>query len=115
MLTLDGMPLTLICLGQVVRAQSSAEAEVYAGVMGIKESIHVQELFGWIGEPVRIRLREDATAARSVLSHQADGRVRHLEVKVFWLGCDPCRKLAWWFQNPCWCMLHLRVSVLNSV
>ena len=77
--------LTLLFRGQAVRAQSSAEAEVYAGAMGIEESIHVQQLLGWIGEPVRIRLRMDAAAARSVLCRQGVGRIRHLEVKVLWV------------------------------
>ncbi len=57
---------------------------MYAGVMGIKEAIHVQQLLGWKGEPVRIRLRMDAAAARSVLCRQGVGRIRHLEVKVLW-------------------------------
>ncbi len=78
------MTLTLICRGQAVRAQSSAEAEVYAGVMGIKEAIHVQQLLGWMGEPVRIRLRMDGAAARSALCRQGVGEIRHLEVKVLW-------------------------------
>jgi hypothetical protein len=84
-LVVGAMTLTLICRGQAVRAQSSAEAEVYAGVMGVKEAIHVQQLLGWIGEPVRIRLRMDAAAARSVLCRQGVGRIRHLEVKVLWV------------------------------
>ena len=83
-LKLGTMTLTLICRGQAVRAQSSAEAEVFAGVMGIKEAIHVQQLLGWMGEPVRIRLRMDAAAARSVLCRQGVGKIRHLEVKVLW-------------------------------
>ena len=83
-LKLGEMTLTLICRGQAVRAQSSAEAEVYAGVMGTKEAIHVQQLLGWTAEPVRIRLRMDA-AARSVLCRQGVGRIRHMEVKVLWV------------------------------
>ncbi len=43
MLKLGELMLTLICRGQAVRAQNSAEAEVYAGVMGIKEAIQVQQ------------------------------------------------------------------------
>ena len=45
----------------------------------------MQQLLGWIGEPVRIRLRMDAAAARSVLCRQGVGRIRHLEVKVLWV------------------------------
>ena len=44
----------------------------------------MQQLLGWMGEPVRIRLRMDAAAARSVLCRQGVGKIRHLEVKVLW-------------------------------
>jgi hypothetical protein len=74
MLTLDGTPLALIRRGQGVRAQSSAEAQVYAGVMGIKESLQPQELLGWLGELVRGRLGMDTSAGRSVFSRIGVGR-----------------------------------------
>ncbi len=67
---MDGMPLALTCRGQAARAQSNAEAKVYAAAMCIKESIHAHELLGWIGEPVRIRLRMGAAAARSAPSRK---------------------------------------------
>ncbi len=81
------MPLALTRRGQAVRAQNSAEAEVCAGVMGVKEGPRARELPGWLGEPVRIRLRTDAAAARSLLSRQGVGGIRRLEVKV-WTQCQ---------------------------
>ena len=53
--------------------------------MCIKKTTHVQHLLGWLGEPVKIRLRMDAAAGRSVLCRQGVGRIKHLEVKVLWV------------------------------
>ncbi len=57
---------------------------MYAGMMGIKEGIHVQELLEWVGESRQIRFRVDAAAALSALRRQGIGRTRRFEVKVFW-------------------------------
>ena len=43
----------MICRCQQIRAHSSADAHVYASVMGMKEMLHVQELLAWFGEPRR--------------------------------------------------------------
>ncbi len=49
---LGSVTLTLMCRGQAVRAQSSAEADIYNGMMDIERGTHVQELIGWLGEPL---------------------------------------------------------------
>lgn len=90
-LVVEDCVLAVICRGQAVRAQSSAEAEAYAAVMGAKEAIHLQELLAWMGEPVRIRLRMDSSAGRSVLLRRGVGRIRHLEVKVLWIQDETAR------------------------
>ena len=71
--------------GQTVEALSSGEAEFYAAVMGIAEALHIQQLLAWLGEPHRLELFSDSTAARSILSRQGVGKVRHLQVKLLWV------------------------------
>ena len=83
-LVLDDCVLCCICRGQSVRAQSSGEAEVYAAVTGMKETLHVQELLAWMGEPLRVRLKMDSSAGRSTLQRKGVGKQRHLEVKILW-------------------------------
>ena len=46
--SVDGSALATVCRGQSVLAQSSAEAEVYAAVMGLCEALHLRScLHGW--------------------------------------------------------------------
>ena len=71
--------------GQTIEALSSAEAEFYAAVMGIAESLHLQQLLAWLGEPHRLELFSDSAAARSILSRLGVGKVRHLQVKLLWV------------------------------
>ena len=47
--------------------RATAEAEVHAAVIGLKELPHVQKLLTRSGEPMRARLRLDSVAGRSVL------------------------------------------------
>ena len=56
-LRVDGCVMSVICRGQLIRARSTAEAEVHAAVMGLKELPHVRKLLTWIEEPMRARLR----------------------------------------------------------
>ena len=62
--------LLVICRGQKIRAQSSAEADDYAAVKGMKEMLHVQEILGWMGEPMISSLRMNSSAGRSVFSYE---------------------------------------------
>lgn len=41
-----GCVVCVICRGQGVKAQSSAESELYAAAMGLSEGAHLQQLFG---------------------------------------------------------------------
>ena len=77
--------LTCISRGQGVRSQSSTEAEIYGAVMGVMEACHLQQLLAWMGEPLRLRLSLDSSAARSAVLRRGVGRIRHLEVKVLWI------------------------------
>ncbi len=77
--------LTCISRGQGIRSQSSTEAEVYGAVMGVMEACHLQQLLAWLGEPLRLRLSLDSSAARSAVLRRGVGRIRHLEVKVLWI------------------------------
>ena len=87
---------------------------VYTGVMGIEEGTRVQQLLGWLGEPVRIRLRMDASAARSVLCHQGVGRIRHLEVKVLWIqDMTNCGRLLVDSQGHGECGRHRNEAVVR--
>ena len=63
----DGCEMLVIHRGQLIRARSTAEAEVHAAVMGLKRWPHVRRLLTWIGEPMRARQRLDSAAVRSVL------------------------------------------------
>ena len=80
-----GCTLACISRGQNIRAQSSTEAEIYAAVMGTAEATHLQQLLGWAGIPLRMRLHIDSSAGRSALLWRCVGRIRHLEVKVLWI------------------------------
>ena len=66
-LQVGGCVVSAICRGQPIRAPSLDEAEVYAAVMGLNKMLHVQELFAWIGEPIKARLRMESSPGRSVL------------------------------------------------
>jgi hypothetical protein len=53
--------------------------------MGAAEATHLQQLLGWAGVPLRMRLHIDSSAARSAVLRRGVGRIRHLEVKVLWI------------------------------
>ena len=84
---LQASACTLACLsrGQGVRSQSSTEAEIYGATTGVMEGCHLQQLLGWLGDPLRMRLSLDSSAARSAVLRRGVGRIRHLEVKVLWI------------------------------
>ena len=84
-LMINNCTAAVIVRGQGAIAQSSAEAEVYAAAMTISELSHLQEVLGWLGVPMRMRLRCDSAACRSIIQRQGVGRARHLSTKVLWL------------------------------
>ena len=77
--------LAAFARGQAVLSQSSCEAEVYAGVTTVAEGAHIQQILGWAGLPLRLKLGMDSSAARSAMSRRGVGRMRHMEVKVLWI------------------------------
>ena len=84
-ITVSGVVLATFVRGQRVQALSSAEAEFYAAVMGVAEAMHLQQVLGWLGEFHRLEVFSDSSAARSVLSREGVGKIRHLEVKLLWI------------------------------
>ena len=70
---------------QTTIAQSSGEAEYYALVRAAAEGLGMQSIMHDLGWKMRIRLRADSSAAKSIASRIGLGRVRHLEVKCLWL------------------------------
>ena len=77
--------LASVVRGQGLVAQSSAEAEFYAAVMVTTEGLHLQQLLGWCGVPLRLRLYTDSAAGRSALLRRGVGRMRHMQVKLLWV------------------------------
>ena len=66
-------------------ALSSGEAEYYAMVTGAAEAIGLQSLARDLGCEMTIKLWVDSSAARSMASRVGAGKVRHMDVKYFWL------------------------------
>ena len=87
-----GCVLSVICRGQQIRAQSSAEAEVFA-----------EQWWEWkicftckssMGESMRARLWIDWSAGRSVPLRAGVGRIRQLDVTVLWTQDQTCSGLV---------------------
>ena len=58
---------------------------VSSEVMGMQKMLHASELFAWICEPLRARLRRvESSAELCVVLRAGVGRICHLEVKVLW-------------------------------
>ena len=70
---------------------SSAEAEYYAMVKASAEA-GIQAFAADLGWAVRIRLCVDSSAAKAMASRSGVGRVRHMEVRFFWLQDVVMRK-----------------------
>ena len=66
-------------------ALSSGEAELYALNHGAKESLGVQQQLRELGVELPIEVLTDASAARGMVHRTGAGRVKHIEVQVFWL------------------------------
>ena len=81
----DGCLLMNYSRGQRVIALSSGEAEFYAGVAVIAESILIEHLLKFCGFKVLTVLLTDSSAARGMLRRQGVGKVRHLESATLWV------------------------------
>ena len=70
---------------QAVVALSSGEAEYYGLVRGAAHGIGVKNLMADLGVERRLKLKTDASVAKSIAMRRGAGKVRHLEVKQLWL------------------------------
>ena len=66
-------------------ALSSGEAEYYSMVKGTVEGLGLQTLARDLGWSLGLRLFVDSSAAKAIASRKGLGKVRHLEVRHFWL------------------------------
>jgi hypothetical protein len=77
-----GMPVSSWCRGQATIAQSSAEAELYAGNTGLSESMLVKSLLQEIGKTIEIiKLRTDSSAFIGFSEKPGVGTMKHIEIK----------------------------------
>ena len=70
---------------QGVVAQSSGEAELYAGVRAASDAIGVQTQARELGMEVAVELMMDAKAAMGMMNREGLSTTRHVEVKWFWI------------------------------
>ena len=70
---------------QAIIALSSGEAEYYGMVRGASEAMGLRSLMSDLGVDRRIRVRTDASAAKSIASRRGLGKVQHIEVNQLWL------------------------------
>ena len=79
---MDGFLLGVNVQLQASHARSSAESEFYAMGAGCADGLHAQAIMADLGMSVRVRVRSDASAARSaVLKQGLSKKMRHIEVK----------------------------------
>ena len=70
---------------QDVLALSSGEAEYYGIVRGGAQALGIRSLLADWGIQRRIRIRTDASVAKSIASRRGVGKIRHIEVNQLWL------------------------------
>ena len=77
------------CSTQGALALSSAEAEFYAMVEAVIRARGVQNVCREIGidieGPITMELNVDSSAAKAFASRRGAGKMRHIEVRWFWL------------------------------
>ena len=73
-------------------AQSSAESELLATVLGAAEGIGLISSWADLGLRFKARLHMNAAAAFGVIERRGSGRVRHLYVGIVWLQEQQLRK-----------------------
>ena len=76
---------------QSVISISSGEAEYYALVRAGSNALGMQAMLKDLGVTVRIRLKTDASVAKSIGNRKGLGKQRHIEVNQLWLQ-DKVRK-----------------------
>ena len=70
---------------QSVIAQSSGEAEYYAGASAVSEGLLIQEVLKFAGADLPLVLQMDASAAVGMCTRQGVDNVRHLNTKLLWV------------------------------
>ena len=70
---------------QDVLSLSSGEAEYYGIVRGGAQALGIRSLLADWGIQRRIRIKTDASVAKSIASRRGVGKVRHIEVNQLWL------------------------------
>ena len=66
-------------------ALSSGEAEFYGIVKGGSQGLGMKSMLGDMGVIVKVMIRTDASAAKSMATKKVMGRVRHIEVRGMWV------------------------------
>ena len=67
------------------KALSSGEAEFYAMIKGVAESIGMQSLLADLGVTVSIEVITDSSAAIGTASRIGIGKIKHLDVGWLWI------------------------------
>ena len=70
---------------QKVIALSSGEAEYYGIVKGISEGIGTRSILQDMDVQLKIRVKEDSSAALGMANRTGLGKVRHIEVNQLWI------------------------------
>ena len=63
---------------------SVGEAEFYAAVSGVVESLFVRNLLQFFGVFAHIELASDSSTARAIMSREGIGKLRHMETRCLW-------------------------------
>ena len=78
---------------QATVALSSAEAELYAGVMTASETIGLRALAKDLGMDLTVTVAMDATSAMAIMQKEGLSTAKHIEVQCVWAQ-DQLRKQA---------------------
>ena len=73
------------CKMQHAVALSSAEAELYAGVLTATEGLGIQAMAEDLGIKLHMSLYLDAKAAIAIMSREGLSKVKHIETRFLWI------------------------------
>ena len=82
---LNGHLIKSWCSSQNIVALSSGEAEYYGLVRGAAHGIGLRSLLEDLGIQRRVKIKTDASVAKSIASRRGVGKIRHIEVNQLWL------------------------------
>ena len=66
-------------------ALSSGESEFYGIVQAACHGLGIKGVLEDLGVPIKIRIRTDSSAAKSIASRRGVGKVRHIDVRELWV------------------------------